>query len=67
MIVAIIGILAGSLGLVSILDTVLPGNLTEWFISGIWSVLQYLITPIVKLFTLIFDSVCSIIRSFFFS
>lgn len=67
MIVAIIGILAGSLGLVSILDTVLPGNLTEWFISGIWSVLQYLITPIVKLFNLIFDSVCSIIRSFFFS
>lgn len=66
MIIAIIGILAGSLGLVSILDTVVPGDLSGWFISGVWGVLQFLLTPIVKLFTMIFDSFLSLIRSFFF-
>lgn len=67
MIVAIIGILAGTVGLVSLIGTGDSGNVTDSFISAIWPVLQYLITPIVKLFILIFDVVCSIIRQFFFS
>ena len=67
MIVAIISILAGALGLTGLIDKIVGTDFTVGFISGIWSVLQFLITPIIDLFMLIWDKVQEIIRSFFFS
>ena len=67
MIVAIISILAGALGLTALVDNFVGSELTAQFLGGIWSVLQFLITPIIDLFMLIWDKVQEIIRSFFFS
>ena len=67
MIVAIISILAGALGLTALVDNFVGSELTSQFLGGIWSVLQFLITPIIDLFMLIWDKVQEIIRSFFFS
>ena len=66
MIVAIIGILAGGLGLTALIDNVVGTDITASFVSGIWSVLQYLINPIIDLFSLILDKIFDIIRSIFF-
>jgi len=66
MIVAIIGILAGGLGLTALIDNVVGTDITASFVSGIWSVLQYLINPIIDLFSLILDKIFEIIRSIFF-
>ena len=65
MIAAFIGVLAGGLGLVALLDTVIPGNLTETVLNGIWHVLQVLITPIIQLLSLIWGSVTDFIRNLF--
>ena len=66
MIVAIIGILAGGLGLTALIDNVVGTDFTASFVSGIWSVLQYLINPIIDLFGMILDKIFEIIRSIFF-
>ena len=66
MIVAIISILAGGLGLTSIIDNLAGTEITTTFITGIWGVLQFLIQPIIDLFSLIFDKLLEIVRSFFF-
>lgn len=65
MIAAFIGVLAGGLGLVALLDTVIPGNLTETVLNGIWHVLQVLITPIIDLLGLIWGSITDFIRNLF--
>lgn len=65
MIATIIGVLAGGLGLVSLLDTLTGLELTTWFLEKIWSVLQFLLTPIVDLFQLIFNSLSDLVRGFF--
>ena len=66
MIVAIIGVLAGGLGLISILDSITPGDLTGWFLDKIWGVLQFLIMPLFRLFELIWSSICGIVKDIFF-
>lgn len=65
LIATIIGVLAGGLGLVSLLDTLTGLELTTWFLEKIWSVLQFLLTPIVDLFQLIFNSLSDLVRGFF--
>ena len=50
MIVAIIGIIAGGLGLTSLIDSLTGANLTTTVLNGIWGGLQYLIQPIIDLF-----------------
>ena len=65
MIVAIISIIAGAMGLTSLIDSLAGTELTTTVLSGIWSGLQVLLQPIVDLFMLIFDSILGIVRSFF--
>lgn len=66
MIVAIISILAGSLGLTALIDNMVGSDFTSHFLSGIWGVLQYLISPIISLFMLIWDKLTEFVRSFLF-
>ena len=65
MIAAVLGALAGSLGLITILDSITPGDLSGWFIEKIWSVLSLLINPIFDLFKLIFSGIISIVKAIF--
>ena len=64
MIVAIIGILAGALGLTSLIDNVIGSDITVTFLNGIWHVLQFLIEPILSLFSLIWDKLIELVRLF---
>ena len=66
MIVTFIGILAGGLSLTALIDKFVGSELTANFLSGIWTVLEFLISPIVSLFTLIWDKLIEIVRSFLF-
>lgn len=65
MIVAIIGIIAGGLGLTSLIDSLTGANLTTTVLNGIWGGLQYLIQPIIDLFFLIFNSIFDTVKNFF--
>lgn len=65
MIVAIIGILAGGLGLTALIDNMVGTDFSTSFVTSVWGVLQYLISPIISLFSLIWDKLTEFVQSFF--
>ena len=66
LIAVFIGILAGSLSLTALIDQFVGTELTSHFLGGIWDVLQFLISPILSLFSLIWDKLIEIVRAVFF-
>lgn len=66
MIAAIIGILAGGLGLTALVDNFAGTELTAAILDGLWSVLQFVLSPLLMLLSNIWDKLLEIVRSLFF-
>ena len=55
----------GAMSLTALIDEFAGTELTTHFLGGIWSVLEFLISPIIDLFGLIWDKLIDIVSALF--